>query len=208
MNELQITNYNPAAFETYRKENQPEVKSGMRYWGAKEEGRNPGDFVDGILLGYSLGKFNATLFAMKSFTHNGELIYVYGCSSLDRQFFENPEQKMGEIFQVGEVLRITFLGSFVGTKGKGIGQMIASYRVDCLRPYTLTQQDINDINKFKQMSMQQQPLQVIQQPQQQVSQFNQFQQQAPPFNQFAQKQPPQFVQQTQQQVSKKSPFDI
>src|SRR5690242_20412041 len=84
-------------------------------WGAKSEGIQPGDYVEGILLGFEMSEFGAKNIVLKSWSHNDQPLMIWGCSSLQNELHAD-EQHTQLLYNSGDVIRVTFKGSYVGKK--------------------------------------------------------------------------------------------
>lgn len=125
-------------------------------WGAKTEGIMAGDYVDGIILGFEISEFGAKNIVLKSFTHNGQTVMVWGCSSLQRELhFDEAFTQL--LFKPGDAIRIIYQGGYTGKKGKSQGKFVAIFQIGELVGYQLTQQDVGDIQKYIQEQSQKNP---------------------------------------------------
>jgi hypothetical protein len=126
-------------------------------WGAKSEGIKLGDCVDGIILGFELNEFKTKNIVLKSFSHNGQKLMVWGCSTLTREL-HTDDTATELLYNVGDVVRITYLGSYIGKKGVAKDKNIAIFRIDEIVNYELNQNDIKDITEFQDAQRHTKPL--------------------------------------------------
>lgn len=134
----------------------PEARRNFRNgWGAKSEGIQPGDYIDGIILGFEINEYTTKNIVMKSFSHNGQQVLVFGCSSLQNELHGDREHQQ-LLFQSGDVVRVTFKGSYIGKKGRSLGKQVAIFSIDELVGYTHTQNDIREIEDFLRLQQQSQ----------------------------------------------------
>lgn len=126
-------------------------------WGAKTEGIQAGDHIDGIILGFIENEYKTKNIILKSFNENGQQVTVWGCSTLTKELHVDDSLK-DLLYGPGDVVRITYKGSYMGKKGLGKDKMIAVFRIDELIGYELTEQDVHEIKAFQQEKIKTMPL--------------------------------------------------
>jgi len=192
---------------TYTQKNTYVKETSKRIWGAKTEGIQKGDVRHGIILGFEVFKGTKNII-LKCFEEKGGIISIAGCKSLSKQLHvEQDYPFINLIYNVGDVVAVTFIDSFIANKGDAIGKLIAIYSVREVGPYTLTQEDIADIQQYQAEQARVTPMAQYQQiPQAPMANpYNPYVQQAPVQQSFAQPtwqapvaQQQSFVQPTQQ----------
>lgn len=171
----------------------------MPGWGIKSGELVPGDFIVGIILGFEKNEFNTSNIILKNIVHGlqqrfhtempaqfnfGEFIRVFSCATIEQELYRIEEKtdasgnkikiKHELLFQAGDVIRITFLNSYIGKKGLANGKTIAVFKIDGLDSgYQLTPEDYSDVQQYQQQLNQNKPLAAYQPaPQQQLNQQN------------------------------------
>ncbi len=133
-------------------------------WGAKpnESGQCPleiGDFIDGIIIGFETNQYDKKNIILKSFHHNNMLVRVWGCSWIQRAL--HTDDTFSEmLYNPGNIIRVQFLGTYPGTKGKSLGKIIAKFKINPLfsKDFQLSKEDIRDIQSYQASLIQKQPL--------------------------------------------------
>lgn len=130
----------------------PEARKNFRAsWGAKTEGIKEGDFVQGIILGFETTEFKSKNIIIKSL-QTGQPLVVFACQSLQREL-HSDEFFTQLLYKPGDVVQITYRGSYVGKKGIAQGKTVAVFAIDEIIGYTLTEQDIQDVRSFIQQQV-------------------------------------------------------
>ena len=144
---MNLPSINSNNFQLSRRSNKPRHSFRMS-WGARSENIKPGDFIDGIILGFEReGEFNTKTIILRSLSHNLQEVKVWSCTAIEREMHEDDECTI-PLYQIGDCIRITFKGSYIGTKGKGLGKLIASFDVDSIINYDLSSEDITAIESY------------------------------------------------------------
>jgi hypothetical protein len=145
--QFQVFSRNPQARRDFRES-----------WGAKTEGIKGGDYIDGIILGFEIDKeFGSKHIILKSFQRNGAQVLIWGCSSIQNELHIDEFHKQ-MLYTSGDVVRITYKGSYVGKKGRSKDKLVAIFTIDEIVGYNLTSQDVQEVRDFQ--SFQKKPVYV------------------------------------------------
>ena len=150
-------------FQVVRRENPNAKRDFTISWGAKNEGIQPGDKVNGIILGFEMNDYKKKNIIVKSFNHGMQKVKIFGCTSIESEL-HSDQASVNLLWNLGDVIRVTYIKTYTGTKGLGAGKPISIFTIDELVGYNLTQEDVNDIQEFQNDQIKKQPLQAYKQP--------------------------------------------
>jgi len=146
------------------------VQEYVQSWGAKTEGIEPGHYVEGIILGFETNEFNMKHIILRQL-HDGSQLKIWGCTSLQKQLHQEQAAPFNTlIYNVGDVVRVIYTGSFVAKKGMAAGKTIACFQIFELGGYRFTDDDMQAIEHFQMQQAYKQPQQFKQQAPQQRQQ--------------------------------------
>ena len=137
----------------------------MLKWGGLTEGIKPGDYQDGVILGFELNKYGKKDIIIRSLNHNGQPLKIYGCSPLEYELHKSTIKPDGSreiiqppqlLFQPGDVIRVTYTGFYIGKKGISEGKKVSTFNVDELGGYRLTPEDVTHVTEFQKLQQQNQ----------------------------------------------------
>jgi hypothetical protein len=136
--QFQVFSRNPQARRDFRES-----------WGAKTEGIKGGDFLDGVILGFEIDpEFGSKHIILKSFQRNGGQVLIWGCSSIQNELHADEFHRQ-MLYASGDVVRVTYKGSYMGKKGRSKDKLVAIFTIDEIVGYNLTPQDIQEVRDFQ-----------------------------------------------------------
>lgn len=146
------------------------VQEYVQSWGAKTEGIEPGHYIEGIVLGFEVNEFNMKHIILRQL-HDGSQIKIWGCTSLQKQLHQEQVAPFNTlIYNVGDVIRVIYTGSFVAKKGMAMGKTIACFQIFELDGYRFTENDAYALEQYQMQQAYKNPAQTARMTQQRPQQ--------------------------------------